>query len=235
MSRLQCLVEYFFMETGVYPLDLSEMEQVFRSRAPRAPRQVPIPLDPATNQPFKYQVDAQGRKYTISVPDPSKYGNARLVLAPVDWGYLADLADLRRFKAIVEESKAMMKLVATQTEMYAKDHSGHYPDSFDQMMPKYIQKFPSDPLTGKNLVYKKLLDGYTIGMPNPDRYGLKVFTYDSTKGIQMEQAARTRPTGKAPDLTKPPAPSNKPQPEPAAVPQPEPSVPSPEPGDVKEQ
>ena len=188
LSRLQCLIEYFYMETGVYPLDLAEMDQIFRAKAPRAPKPVAIPLDPAANQPFKYQVDAAGRRYTISVPDPAKYGGQKIALSTVDWGYLADLADLKRFEQIVRQMSNLMKAVATQCEMYAKDHAGKYPEQLDDLLPKYISRFPNDPLTGKNLTYKKLLDGYVIGCPNPERYGLKTFQYSSSQGIQMEQA-----------------------------------------------
>lgn len=215
MSRLQCLVEYFYMETGVYPLDLAEMDQIFRAKAPRAPKPVAIPLDPATNQPFKYQVDASGRRYTISVPDPSKYGGQKMVLSTLDWGYLADLADLKRFEQVVRQNSAMMKAIATQCEMYAKDHAGKYPEQIDDLLPKYINRVPSDPLTGKNLVYKKLLDGYLISCPNPERYGLKTFLYSSTQGIQMEQMPPKQ--GEKPDsgaAPVKPAPDSKPAPKP---------------------
>lgn len=209
LSRLQCLIEYFFMETGVYPLDLAEMDQVFRARAPRAPRPIPIPLDPATNQPFKYQM--QGRKYSIAVPDPSKYGGAKIALSTMDWGFLSDLADLKRFEQIIRSMSSLMKVTATQCEMYAKDHSGQYPASLDDLMPRYITRFPNDPLTGKNLAYKKLVDGYVISCPNPEKYGMKVFQYSSAQGIVMEQAKREAPK---PEAAPAPAPESSPTPAP---------------------
>jgi hypothetical protein len=207
LSRLQCLIEYFYMETGVYPLDLQEMDQIFRQRAPRAPKPVGIPIDPATNQPFVYKVETNGRKYSISVPDPSKYGGAKIALSTVDWGYLADLADLKRFSEIVRQMQNIMKVVATQVEMYAKDHGGQYPNQLDDLLPKYVTRMPSDPLTGKNLAYKKLVDGYIIGCPNPEKFGMKTFHYSSTKGIVMEQAARGGDS-------KAPAPKEEPKPAP---------------------
>ena len=208
LSRLQCLIEYFFMETGVYPLDLAEMDQVFRARAPRAPRPIPIPLDPATNQPFKYSV--QGRKYTIAVPDPARYGGEKIALTTVDWGFLSDLADLKRFEQIIRSMSALMKVTATQCEMYAKDHSGQYPAALDDLLPKYITRFPNDPLTGKNLAYKKLVDGYVISCPNPEKYGMKVFHYSSAQGIVMEQSKREAPKPEpAPEGSPTPAPAPK--------------------------
>jgi hypothetical protein len=190
MSRLQCLIEYFYMETGVYPLDLSEMDQIFRSRAPRAPKPVAIPVDPATNQPFKYQLEQGGRKYSLTVPDPARYGGSKMVLTSVDWGYLSDLADLKRFEEIVRSMNNLMKGIATQCEMYAKDHGGQYPAQLDDLLPKYLQRFPNDPLTGKNMAYKKQLDGYLIICPNPEKYGLKTFQYSSSQGIQTERLPR---------------------------------------------
>lgn len=207
LSRLQCLIEYFFMETGVYPLDLAEMDQVFRQRAPRAPKPVSIPNDPATNQPFHYKLE--GRRYIISVPDASKYGGAKIALSSIDWGYLSDLADLKRFTEIVRQMQGLLKMVATQLEMYAKDHAGQYPASLDDMLPKYFTRMPSDPLTGKNLLYKKLVDGYVIGCPNPDKYGMKTFQYNSSQGIQMEQAPRPGAEGNG----KPAPPKEEPKPD----------------------
>ena len=202
LSRLQCLIEYFYMETGVYPLDLAEMEQIFKSRAPRAPKAVSIPVDPATNQPFKYQLEQGGRRYSLSVPDPARYSGAKIALYPVDWGYLADLADLKRFEEIVRSMNNLMKGIATQCEMYAKDHGGQYPAQLDDLMPKYLQRFPNDPLTGKNMAYKKQLDGYLIICPNPEKYGLKTFQYSSSQGIQTERLPRK--DGKASEAPKVP-------------------------------
>ena len=188
ISRLQSLVEHFYMETGVYPLDLNEMDQYYRNKAPRAPKPIPIPLDPATNQPFNYKLD--GRKYSLSVPDPAKYGGAKIAVAAMDWGYLKDLADLQRFTEFVKSQQNMLKMVATYVELYAKDHASQYPNTLDDLLPKYLTRMPSDPLTGKNLTYKKLVDGYVIGCPNPEKYGMKTFQYSSAKGIEMEQTPR---------------------------------------------
>jgi hypothetical protein len=197
ISRLQSLVEHFFMETGVYPLDLSEMDQYYRNKARgAAPKPIPIPVDPATNQPFVYKVDS--RKYSLSVPDASKYGGTRIAVSAMDWGYLKDLADLQRFTEFVRSQQNLLKVVATQVEYYSKDHAGQYPASLDDLLPKYFTKMPSDPLTGKNLLYKKLVDGYEISCPNPEKYGMKHFKYTSAKGIEMEQA----PRGDAPKAPK---------------------------------
>ncbi len=189
ISRLQSLVEHFFMETGVYPLDLNEMDQYYRSKARgAAPKPIPIPVDPATNQPFNYKLE--GRKYSLTVPDASKYGGTRIAVAAMDWGYLKDLADMQRFAEFVKSQQNMLKMVATYVELYAKDHTSQYPNALDDLLPKYLTRMPSDPLTGKNLGYKKLVDGYEISCPNPEKYGMKTFKYSSAKGIEMEQLPR---------------------------------------------
>lgn len=189
IGRVQCLIEHFYMETGVYPLDLNEMDQYYRNKAPRA-KPLPMPVDPASNQPFVYKLDTNGRKYSLSVPDPAKYGGARITVVPMDWGYLKDLADLQRFTEFVRSQQNLLKVVATQVEYYSKDHAGQYPNTLDDMLPKYFTKMPSDPLTGKNLLYKKLVDGYEISCPNPEKYGMIAFKYTSAKGIVMEQMPR---------------------------------------------
>ena len=43
-------------------------------------------------------------------------------------------------------------VVQTASEMYSTDYDGHYPDSFQQLVPKYLPAPPRCPKTG--LVYK---------------------------------------------------------------------------------
>lgn len=218
LSKLQSYIEYVFMETGAYPASLDEMEDLF-SRAPRGTSKIALPLDPATNKPFKYAPDQTRRHYTLTVPDPAAYGGARIAVKEVEWGYLADLADLRRYEQVVRQSGNIMKALATQCELYAKDHQRQYPNSFDELMPKYIQRHPTDPMTGKNFVYRKMADGYLIDNPNPERYGLKTFRYDSRTGLVVEQAqpAKAPQPGAAPA----PAPPSAPAPAPAPAPPPQ--------------
>lgn len=197
MSQIQSMLEYFYLEAGFYPATLEELDQLVNSKAPRNARTLPIPKDPITNQPFQYVVDKTSKKYRLSVPDATKYDNAGPLLTNMDWGFLSDLADLRRYEQIVRHSTNMMKAVATSCELFAKDHKGAFPESLDDLLPKYMGRFPTDPITGKNLNYKKADNGYVISCPNPDRYGFKIFQYSSATGMQVEQVNKPKPD--APD------------------------------------
>ncbi len=197
MSQIQSMLEYFFLEAGFYPATLEELDQLVNSKAPRNSRTLVIPKDPITNQPFQYVVDRSSKKYRLSVPDASKYDNAGPLLTNMDWGFLSELADLRRYEQIVRHSTNMMKAVATSCELFAKDHKGAFPESLDDLLPKYLGRFPTDPITGKNLSYKKADNGYVVSCPNPDRYGFRIFQYSSANGMQVEQINKPRPD--APD------------------------------------
>jgi hypothetical protein len=190
LSKLQSILEYFYLETGFYPPTLEDLDQIINSRAPRGSKKLVLPLDPATGAPFHYKPNADGKHYLITVPDSNKYAGAKPTLSDVDWGFLVELANLRRYDQVVRQSSEMMQAVATRVELFAKDHSGHFPATFDEMMPKYLNRFPTDPLTGKNLTYKALVDGYIIANPNPAKYGMKTFQYSSAAGMQMEQITR---------------------------------------------
>ena len=187
LSSLQAMLEFFFMEAGVYPPTLEELKVAYNAELPRGARPVEVPKDPSTGKEFVYRV-AQNRKgYYLSFPDPTRYGlPAGFELGPVSWGWLALRAEQRRFEEMVKLSKYHIESLATQIEMFAKDNSGAYPQNLDQLYPKYIKRHPQDPVTGKNYAYKQLADGYIVGSPNPERYGLKIFQYSSSKGIQVE-------------------------------------------------
>jgi hypothetical protein len=186
LARVQAMVEYFFMETGVYPSSLEEMDQAYNSRLPQDVPRVLIPKDPATNQPFTYRLSQQ-RGYTLSLPDPSRYGGKDLVLEAVDWGWMARLAEQRRFEGLALQCGQTLKLLATQAEMFAKDHANQFPQTLDEMMPRYIRKQPACPMSGKNYLYVRDGAGYRISCPNPELHSLKAFTYDSRKGMIVEE------------------------------------------------
>ena len=187
LSSLQSMLEFFFMEAGVYPPTLEELNLAYNSELPRGARPVPIPKDPVSGKDFIYRAAENRKGYSLTFPDPTKYGlPAGFSLRPVSWGWLALRAERKRFEEMVKLSKYHIESIATQVEMYAKDNNGTYPKTMDQLYPEYIKRHPQDPVTGKNYLYKQLADGYIVSSPNPERYGLKVFQYSSSKGIQVE-------------------------------------------------
>lgn len=187
LSRMQSLLEFFFMEAGVYPPSLKELNVAFNAELPRGASKVPIPKDPATGEDFVYQVEPNRKAYTLTFPDPKAYGlPAEFQLKPVSWGWLALRAERNRFEEMVKMSKFHIETLATQIEMYAKDNKGVFPNTLDDLFPKYIKRHPQDPITGKNYIYKQVGDGYIVSSPNPERYGLKTFQYSSHQGMQVE-------------------------------------------------
>lgn len=187
LSSLQSMLEFFFMEAGVYPPTLEELNLAYNSQLPRGAKTVPIPKDPITGKEFVYRAEPNRKGYTLGFPDATKYGlPADFQLRSVAWGWLALRAERNRFEEMVKLSKYHIESIATQVEMYAKDHDGGYPKTLDQLYPDYIKRHPQDPVTGKNYLYKQLADGYLVSSPNPERYGLKLFQYSSSQGIQVE-------------------------------------------------
>ena len=187
LASMQSMLEFFFMEAGVYPPTLEELNLAYNSELPRGARPVPIPKDPVTGKDFIYRPAENRKGYTLTFPDPTKYGlPASFTLRPVSWGWLALRAERKRFEEMVKLSKFHIESIATQVEMYAKDNNGTFPKTMDQLYPDYIKRHPQDPVTGKNYLYKQLADGYIVSSPNPERYGLKLFQYSSSKGIQVE-------------------------------------------------
>lgn len=187
MSALQAMLEFFFMEAGVYPAELSELSAAFNYQIPKNARTVVIPRDPATGEQFVYTPAANKKSYKLRFPDPSKYGaQGSLELTSLNWGWLALRAERMRFEEMAKLSKYHMETLASAVEMFAKDNNRKFPESLDPLYPKYINRFPQDPITGKNYNYKLLGDGYLISNPNPERYGLKYFQWSSSQGMQVE-------------------------------------------------
>lgn len=187
MAALQSMLEFYFMEAGVYPGELSEMSAVFNYQLPKSAKPVIVPKDPATGQQFVYTPAANKKSYRLRFPDPAKYGNeGNLELTNVGWGWLALRAERMRFEEMAKLSKYHMETLASALEMFSKDNKKAFPDNLDGLYPKYIKRHPQDPITGKNYEYKKLADGYLISSPNPERYGLKLFQYSSSRGMVVE-------------------------------------------------
>jgi len=190
IGSLRAMLEFFFMEAGVYPPTLDELNVAFNAQLPKGSSAVPIPKDPATGKDFVYRPAPNRKSYALTFPDGSAYGlKSGFELTPVNWGWLALRAERKRFEEMVKLSKYHIETLATQVEMYAKDNNGSYPDNLDELYPKYIKRHPQDPVTGKNYKYKQLADGYIVGSPNPERYGLSIFQYSSSQGIQVEVLA----------------------------------------------
>ena len=70
-------------------------------------------------------------------------------------GRAAGEADLKKLEPLMTEVFAAL-------EMYAADHSLAYPDNANDLVPKYLDAMPNDPLSNKPLTYQKVEKGYLI-------------------------------------------------------------------------
>lgn len=198
MSKVQALLEYFYMETGEYPPNLAVLERSFNHALPDKAPKVVVPLDPASSKPFVYELSQDGRRYRLAPPEPDKYGANAVVLDSIDWAWMAVLARQRRAEQLALECKYNMEVLATQSEMFAKDNGGKFPSQVDELVPKYIPRHPTCPLSGKNYTYAPGGKGYFISCPNPPNHGLRKFGYSSDRGMVVEPLEGRAPAGQAP-------------------------------------
>ncbi|MCR5661996.1 MAG: hypothetical protein K6G50_07695 [bacterium] len=206
MSRLQAMIEYYFIETGAYPSSLEALERSFNKGLPEEAVKVKIPVDPISSQPFVYKLSPDRRVYLLSLPDPSLYGNNAFELRPVDWAWMAEATRLRRMERVLLDCTHSMELIANRIELYAKDHENVFPDNLAALRPRYMPKALVCPGCGLEYVYERKGKGYLLSCPEPIRHGLKTFTYDSEKGLKVEEAV----PGEAKDAKAPEAPSSPP-------------------------
>lgn len=207
MSKIQALLEYFYMETGEYPPNLGVLERSFNQDLPDKAPKVVVPTDPATSKAFVYELSQDRKKYRLAPPDPAKYGANAVTLDSIDWGWMALLARQRRAEQLALECKYNMEVLATQSEMFAKDSGGKFPSAIDELVPKYIPRHPVCPLTGKNYSFAPGGKGYIISCPNAQSHGLKKFAYSSDRGMVVEPLPSQGGGGAAP-----PAPTASPSP-----------------------
>ncbi|MGI5845456.1 MAG: hypothetical protein ACOX9B_14970 [Candidatus Xenobium sp.] len=220
MSRLQTLLEYFYMETGEYPPNLKLLERFFNHGVPDQVPKVVVPVDPVTSKPFSYELSQDALHYRLAPPDPSVYGAQALTLETLDWGWMAALARQRRAEQMGMECRLKIEVLATQCEMYAKDNEGKFPSRVEDLIPKYLPRVPVCPITGQPHLLVPTSTGYFISCPNPNGHDLKKFGYASDKGMVVEPMEnKPRPSrpasGSSPVPASSPAPSSSPAPAPA--------------------
>ncbi len=66
------------------------------------------------------------------------------------------------------QAKLRTAVVALAAERYRRAH-GHWPDSLDALLPKFLSTLPTDPYSGKALLYHRLDDMVVIYTVGPDR------------------------------------------------------------------
>ena len=66
-----------------------------------------------------------------------------------------------------------LHVIGTAIEMYQLHNNGELPKDLNSLMTEYVQKLPTDPITGSEYAYVIEGGGYRIESPNPELYGLR--------------------------------------------------------------
>ncbi|MGM9998421.1 MAG: hypothetical protein ACI38Q_03345 [Candidatus Bruticola sp.] len=182
-ARLQVLIEYYFMESGLYPVSLQSLERSFNTGLPTDAPKVILGTDPLSGKPFVYQVSEDRHHYTLSVPEPEKYGSDLPTLETIDWGWLMLAAEGKRIERLLSDCTRNINELATACEIYAKDHNKAFPAKLESLRPQYMFRELRCPASSKPYIYTFRRGGYTIECPEPRRHGLGSIKYDSDRGL----------------------------------------------------
>lgn len=194
MAKIQAMVEYFYMETGVYPKDLKDMEGTYNELVPKEFEKVTVPKDPATGKNFGYVPSPKGDSYVLSCPEPARYGLKKLELSTVQWGWMKAVAQEKRREGFISGCLYNIKGIATAMEMYARKNNKKYPEKVKNLIPEYISCEPKCPLTGKEFIYEVKPGQYKISCPNPSAHGLGALYYSSSEGVRvLREAPKSEP------------------------------------------
>jgi hypothetical protein len=184
MGSIQAYLEFYFMETGQYPEALEDMLSQYNQGVKQSEPLVKIPTDPVTGKKFVYTTNGDRNRYTLRVPEPAAYGLASLEVHQVDWGWMAGIASEQKKKRMTARCAQYMSLIADVLDQYNKANRNKYPDSLQQMIPKYLQKVPTCPLCKQPYVYTHTDRGFEISCPDPKAHGLEYLKFSSTDGLK---------------------------------------------------
>ncbi|MHB2018300.1 MAG: type II secretion system protein GspG [Candidatus Xenobia bacterium] len=185
MSKLQTLIEFFYLNTGSYPTGLDQLKKEYNDQAPPTSQKIDIPNDPATGKPFVYNLSDDTKNYSLTPPDVSKYGVARLELSKMDWGWMNQMAADNKRKALIQVCAIYIKGISAGLDHYARDNKNQLPDSLEALVPKYVKRMPTCPVCGKPYVYKHDSRGYILACPDPKAHDLEILQFDSTQGLKV--------------------------------------------------
>lgn len=209
-ARMQVLIEYYFMESGLYPVSLKALEHSFNVGLPADAPKVVLGNDPLSGKPFVYEVSKDRHHYTLSVPEPAQYGQDIPNLETIDWGWLLLAAEGKRMERLLSDCTRNINELATACEIYAKDHNKAFPAKLESLRPQYMFRELRCPASGKPYIYVFRRGGYTIECPEANKHGLGSVKYDSDKGLfvtgaDSEKSQETKAEAKSNDKSAPKA------------------------------
>jgi len=185
ISRVQVYLEFYFMETSVYPRSLKALETILNDEAAKDGERIVFPRDPATGKEFIYEPSKDQKGYRLAVPDPARYGMKKLELAQVNWGWLSLIAEEKRRKAFAFFCKSNIDVLTAMSKKY-QEQEKKLPQSLKDLLTKYPKGLPVCPLSGKEYIYG-IKDGvFTISCPNPREHGFVKMMFSSKDGFIAE-------------------------------------------------
>lgn len=194
LARLQALIEYYYIEAGMYPRSIEALVHSFNVGLPESAPKVLVGPDPVTGQPFFYKPAEDYQSYTLTVSDATKYGDNAVVLSQVDWAWVSIAAKQRRIERLGIECAENLDALATRVELYAKDHNKAFPADLEALKPRYLPRTLACPTCGKPYQYQLAQKLFTISCPNPEAHRLKRFCYQSDKGLLIEELTPSQPS-----------------------------------------
>jgi len=206
MSQIQAYIEFYYMETGVYPKSLKDLEKIYNEEAVKEADKVVIPRDPITGKDFIYECNKEANTYRISCPDPTLYGMKKCELAPVKWGWMNIIPEEKKRKAYATFCRINLEAISAAIKKYTEQEK-KAPKSLKEMVPAYLKVVPGCPLSGKDYVLTLKGNEIVITCPNPKEHGFTVFEIDSKSGFKgtpvPAQVEQPKTPGGATDGKKP--------------------------------
>jgi hypothetical protein len=185
LSKMQAYIEFYYMETGIYPKSLAELERIFNEDVENAKEKLLFPRDPASGKDFIYTTGKDFLSYTLSAPDPSAYGLKKLAVSSVNWGWMNSVAQEKRRMAFAQFCKFNIEFLSQAINKYRSTEK-KVPTDLKLLIPKYIKGVPLCPASGREYIYKGGTDSYSITCANPKEHGFKTFIYTSKDGFKAE-------------------------------------------------
>lgn len=182
LSKLQTLIEFFYVEMGEYPPNLGELNVFFNAEVPPDMSKIDIPLKEPSGKPYIYEVSKDGSNYLIKSADFME-----LQLYSVSWGWMKDVAGEQRRQQKAQQCANFLKMIATAIEIYAHDSQNQYPTDLKLLIPRYTKQMAVCPASRKEYVYEIKDDAYMISCPSPELHGFEYLRYSSKRGLQYKE------------------------------------------------
>ncbi len=193
LSRTQALLEVFALNNEfVYPENLEKLEEWLNGEFSRkTEKHLGIPLDPLTQKSLVYSRSDDGLSYSLSLPDPGKYGLPEFSFANYPWIGTEKIATLKREAEKWRQEKPLvdceknLKKIQDALERYYVDNQGIYPVAPEKLTPRYLREIPVCPATGGAYSYQKKRNGkqFDLSCPNPGEHGLQELGISSAGGL----------------------------------------------------